>query len=177
MSRIYCPDCGTQVSTETVTCPKCGFPIAEELKRTHDLEASAPEPRTSRRSNLFWLAFAAIGLLVVAYVWRASQVSEAGNQQEQSPSISTTTATLEELEAAAFAKCFPGDDPPPSGHYRCPSEARAFFRCILEKDGCYGECTKLEQEMLLCRRCRTAEEEGRKERLSEEQCAPYWSSP
>ena len=33
MALINCPECNTQVSSAAASCPKCGFPIAQEVKR------------------------------------------------------------------------------------------------------------------------------------------------
>lgn len=30
MALVVCPECGSMVSERAKTCPKCGFPIAEE---------------------------------------------------------------------------------------------------------------------------------------------------
>lgn len=34
MALIDCPECGTQVSSAAPSCPKCGFPVAQEVKRS-----------------------------------------------------------------------------------------------------------------------------------------------
>ena len=34
MALIGCPECGTEISDKSISCVKCGFPIAQPIKTT-----------------------------------------------------------------------------------------------------------------------------------------------
>ncbi len=43
MALIKCPECKNQVSDKAVTCPHCGFPIAQTLAQDNESENNEME--------------------------------------------------------------------------------------------------------------------------------------
>jgi uncharacterized paraquat-inducible protein A len=63
MALINCPDCGTQVSENAVSCPKCASPIAGKQSKTLT-EQSAKKYKLIRLAGIVvLLASVAIGII------------------------------------------------------------------------------------------------------------------
>jgi hypothetical protein len=57
MALVKCSECGREVSTASVTCPNCGYPIrsSSSINPSSPIKPSSPlTPSSSRRSFFFW---------------------------------------------------------------------------------------------------------------------------
>lgn len=63
MALIYCPECAHQISDQTITCPNCGFPVAQ--RRQPQTLPTPVIPRPLPQSNQNNQAVTIIGLVFV----------------------------------------------------------------------------------------------------------------
>lgn len=63
MALISCPECGTQVSSNAQSCPKCAYPIAEEKPTQPEVKTVQTIELTAKRYKLQHLF--AVGLMFI----------------------------------------------------------------------------------------------------------------
>lgn len=76
---IDCKDCGERVSSEAVTCPKCGYPVAEKLKEENEIfHAKYLKAKAAKKR---WIAFSlTFGFTFIVSIY-LNFFSETGFQQ------------------------------------------------------------------------------------------------
>lgn len=63
MSLVYCSECGTQISSEAPTCPKCGFPMHRAVAPADPVPPPVPARNLSRTTaGLLALFFGGLGV-------------------------------------------------------------------------------------------------------------------
>ena len=110
MALYYCPECGKQVSEHAVTCPGCGYPMAEFLKQKQAKakKAAAAPDYTSPEEGGYNVFLAQEGESITATAQILADVcgytfADAYSLASNLPTIVVYNATLTQAKAAANA--------------------------------------------------------------------------
>jgi hypothetical protein len=71
MALQRCPECGQEVSTEAVACPRCGFPEPGRRASEPDVESTPSQPEGLPDKLRRWAVTGVMWLVVVAFVLAA----------------------------------------------------------------------------------------------------------
>ena len=110
MALYYCPECGKQVSEHAVTCPGCGYPMAEFLKQkqAETKKAAAAPDYTNPEEGGYNVFLAQEGESITATAQILADVcgytfADAYSLASNLPTIVVYNATLTQAKAAANA--------------------------------------------------------------------------
>lgn len=106
MSLTICPDCGNEVSTAAVACPKCGRPMSPIVGEERTVIREAVPVAVERDSFPTWI-FIPLGILGVVLIFLLFALFRQDSEDQQNLSVNVQTKRPANSNSNAVAKTEP----------------------------------------------------------------------